>query len=153
MNDKKAIGYDGIPCKLLKIGADPLAEILSKLINMSTSEYRFPDNLNLAEISALLTQIDRLYKENYRPVSILTALRNVFESSHFNQLSPYFGDIFSNYLSGFRIAYSCQTALLRMIEDRKNSLGNGNIVGTIAIDLSKATNNTLTLHLESAWEE
>ena len=53
MDDKKATGYDGIPCKLLKIGAYPLAEILCKLINISTSQCRFPDNLKLAEISAL----------------------------------------------------------------------------------------------------
>ena len=71
-------------------------------------------------------------------MSILTALSKVFERSHSNQLSPYFGEIFSNFLSGFRKWYSCQTTLLRMIEDWKNYLDNGNIVGTIAIDLSKA---------------
>ena len=54
MNDKKATGYDGIPWKLLKIGAYTLAEMLCKLINISTSECRFPDKLKLAEISALL---------------------------------------------------------------------------------------------------
>ena len=54
MNDKKATGYDGIPCKLLKISAYPLAGMLCKLINISTSECRFPDKLKFAEISALL---------------------------------------------------------------------------------------------------
>ena len=53
MNDKKATGYDGIPCKLLKLGAFPLAGILCKLINISFSECKFPDVLKLAEISAL----------------------------------------------------------------------------------------------------
>ena len=47
MDDKKATGYEGIPCKLLKIGAYPLAEILCKLFNISTSECRFPDKLKL----------------------------------------------------------------------------------------------------------
>ena len=54
MNDKKATGYDGIPCKLLNIGAYPLAGMLCKLINISTSECRFPENLKFADISALL---------------------------------------------------------------------------------------------------
>ena len=31
MNDKKATGYDGIPCKLLKLGAFPLAEYYANL--------------------------------------------------------------------------------------------------------------------------
>ena len=70
-------------------------------------------------------------------MSILTALSKVVERSNFNQLSPYFGDIFLNFLSGFRKGYSCQTRLLRTIEDWKNYLDNGNIVGTIAIDLNK----------------
>ena len=51
MNVKKATGYDGIPCKLLKIGAYPLARILCKLINMSILECRFPDMLKFAVIS------------------------------------------------------------------------------------------------------
>ena len=54
MNDKKATGYDGIPCKLLKIGPYPLAGMLYKLVNISTSECRFPEKLKFAEISALL---------------------------------------------------------------------------------------------------
>ena len=45
---------------------------------------------------------------------------------------------FSKFLSGFRQRYSCQTSLLRMIEDWKSELDNGNIIGTVAIDLSKA---------------
>ena len=45
---------------------------------------------------------------------------------------------FSKFLSGFRQIYSCQTSLLQMIEDWKSELDNGNIIGTVAIDLSKA---------------
>ena len=45
---------------------------------------------------------------------------------------------FSKFLSGFRQRYSCQTSLLRMIEDWKSELDNGNIIRTVDIDLSKA---------------
>ena len=38
MNDKIAIGYDGIPGKLLKLGVFPLAEIVCKLVNLSMNE-------------------------------------------------------------------------------------------------------------------
>ena len=79
MNDKKATGCDGIPRKLQKIGAFPVAEILCNLINMS-----------IDEISALLKKLDKLCKENYRPVSIFTALSKVFERNHANQISSFF---------------------------------------------------------------
>ena len=94
--------------------------------------------LKFAEIAALLKKLDRLVKENYRPVSILTAISKVFERVFGNQLSAFFDQIFSKFLSGFRQRYSCQTSLLRMIEDWKSELDNGNIIGTVVIDLSKA---------------
>ena len=100
MNDKKATGYDGIPCKLLKLDAFPLAGILCKLINISISECKFPDVLKLADISALFKKIDRLCKDNYRPVSILTALSKVFERCHSNQLLFYFEKLFSKFYLG-----------------------------------------------------
>ena len=75
---------------------------------------------------------------SHRPVSILTALSKVFEKIYCRQLTSYFDRIFSKYLSGFRQKYSCQSTLLRMIEEWKLALDNGNMVGSIAIDLSRA---------------
>ena len=45
---------------------------------------------------------------------------------------------FSQFFSGFRQKCSCQSILLRMIEEWKSANDNGNLVGAIAIDLSKA---------------
>ena len=101
-------------------------------------ECTFPDVLKYADIAALFKKLDRLCKENYRPVSILTALSKVFEKMFCRQLTSYFDRIFSKYLSGFRQKYSCQSTLLRMIEEWKSALDNGNMVGSIAIDLSRA---------------
>ena len=52
-----------------------------------------------------------------------------------NQLSKYFNDIFSPVLSGFRKQHSCETVLLRMIENIKLSLDKGQIVILILMDL------------------
>ena len=138
MGSKVSTGYDGFPVKLLKVGADPLSMIISELINMPIDECTFPDLLKYAEIAALFKKLDRLCKENYRPASILTALSKVFEKMHCRQLTSYFDRIFSKYLSGFRQKYSCQSTLLRMIEEWKSALDNGNMVGSIPIDLSRA---------------
>ena len=119
MNVKKSVGYDDIPCKFLKIGATPLAGILCQMVNISLNECNFPDMLKFAEIAALLKKLDRLVNENYRPVCILTAISKVFERVFGNQLSTFFDQIFSKFLSGFRQRYSFQTYLLRMIEDWK----------------------------------
>ena len=91
-----------------------------------------------AEVAALFKRFDNLNKENHRPLSVLTALSKVLEKVSGAQLSSYFESIFSNFLSGFRPTLSCQTILLKMIEDWKQSIDNGKMVGTIPVDLSKA---------------
>ena len=67
---------------------------------MSINECTFPDLLKYVEMAALFKKLDRLCKENYRPVSILTALSKVFEKIYCRQLASYFDRIFSKYLSG-----------------------------------------------------
>ena len=86
----------------------------------------------------MFKRLDNLDKDNYRPVSVLTALSKVFEKVSCVQLSSYFEYIFQNFLSGFRPTYRCQTILLKMIEDLKKCIHTGKMVGTISVDLGKA---------------
>ena len=120
-----------------KIGAAPLAGILSHLLNMSIEQCLFPDELKFADVAALYKKAKRMCKENYRPVSILTSLSKVLESAFCNQLYEFFDIILSKLLSGFRKIYSCQTALIRMIESWKSAIDSGDMVGSVAIDLTK----------------
>ena len=138
MDCKKSTGFDDILCKLLKIGSAPLAPPICNLVNLMFMESCFPDILKYAEVAALFKRLDNLNKGNYRPVSVLTALSKVFEKVSCVQMSSYFESIFSKFLSGFRPTYSCQTILLKMIEDWKQSIDTGKMVGTISVDLSKA---------------
>ena len=76
---KKSTGFDDIPSKLLKIGSAPLACPIFDLINLIFMEVCFPDMLQYAEVAAVFKKLDNLNKENYRPVSVLTALSKSFE--------------------------------------------------------------------------
>ena len=138
MDCKKSTGFDDIPVKLLKIGSAPLAPPICTLVNLMFMESCFPDILKYAEVAASFKRLDNLDKENYRPVSVLMALSKVFEKVSCVQMSSYFEFIFSKFLSGFRPTYSCQTILLKMIEDWKKCIDTSKMVGTISVDLSKA---------------
>ena len=77
-------------------------------------------------------------KTNYRPISVLSALSKVLEKFSFKQLSDYFDNIFSEYLSGFRKGYGCHHVLMRMIENCENALDNKKVIAALSVHLSKA---------------
>ena len=135
---KKAQGYDRMPMKLLQKSAAYIASDIAKMINDSMTKCVFPDSLKFAEVSSLFKKKDTLNKVNYRPVSILVALSKIYEKAVGVQLTGYFNSIFSILLSAFRKGYSCQSALLHMIEKFKSALDKGEFVACISMDISKA---------------
>ena len=81
---------------------------------------------------------DEFSKANYRPVTVLPVLNNIYEKILAAQMDEFCGSIFSNYVSSYRKCYSCETALLRLTEDWRKMRDNGELVAVVAMDLSKA---------------
>ena len=77
-------------------------------------------------------------KNNYRPVSILPNLSNIYEKLIYNQLYDYFDKILLPSQCGFRKGYSSQSCLLAMLENFKKAADDGNECGALLTDLSKA---------------
>ena len=102
----------------------------------------FPDIMKLAEVSPNYKKSDNLVKGNYRPVNVLTTLSKLYESAMNDQLFCYFALIFNDLWNAFRNAYrkghSCQTLLVKCIEDWKSALDENKYVGVLFTDLSKA---------------
>ena len=94
--------------------------------------------MKYAEVSPLFKKSEKLCKKNFLPVSILTALSKVFEKLMNDQLHAHFDNIFHELLSAFRRGYSCQSLLLKFVEDAKFALENNKYFGAIFMDLSKA---------------
>ena len=137
-NPRKATGFDNIPGKLLRLGHQELSRPLTYLINVSISQNVFPDEMKCAEVSPIFKKNDKLNKKNFRPVSVLTGLSKIFEYIINDQLLEHFHAIFHKLLSAFRKGYSCQSILLKFIEDTKAALDVKKIVGVLFMDLSKA---------------
>ena len=62
----------------------------------------FPDNMKLADITTVFKEKDPLKKENYRPVSVLSAISKNFEKLMQKQIVGYMENILSPYLCGYR---------------------------------------------------
>ena len=75
--------------------------------------------MKFAEISPGHKKDDNLIRGNHRPVSVLPILSKVYETVMNDQLFGYFLDKFHEFLSAFRKRYSCQSLLLKAVDDWK----------------------------------
>ena len=81
---------------------------------------------------------DEFNKTNYRPVTVLTVLNNVYERLLMVQMKDFYRAILSDFISSYRKFYSCETALLRLTEDWRSMRDRWELVGVVSMDLSKA---------------
>ena len=134
----KGPGYDCIPGKLIRLAHEVLSPHFTYMLNQCITRSVFPSNMKNAELSPLYKREDQLNKVNYRPVSLLTVISKIYESIMFDQVSDYFDSIFEDLLCAFRKKYSCQSTLIKAIDDWKVSLDRNQMIGTVFMDLSKA---------------
>ena len=86
----------------------------------------FPDDLKLAEISPIFKNSDDLEdKENYRPVSVLFNVSEVFKRIIYSQINAFMHDKLPNLLTAFRKIHTTQRCLMYMLEIWKNMLDKG----------------------------
>ena len=134
LDKKKASNLNGIPPKILVENYDIFSPFLTKLINDSNSNMKFPDPLKLADISPIYKKDDATNKENYRLDSILPSV----EGNMFDQISRYIEKYLSPYLCGFRKGFNAQHCLVVMLGKWKKVLDSGKFPGALLTDLSKA---------------
>ena len=135
---KKAVGVDTIPPKLIKIGADIIAEPLTQAINCCLRQGIFPDNAKIASVVPVdKGKPDKYDVLNYRPVSILNTFSKIYEKVIKNQLVSYFDKYLSPFISAYRKSYSTQQVLIRLLEEWRERPDENFIVGALLINLSK----------------
>jgi retron-type reverse transcriptase len=91
----------------------------------------------LAEVVPSFKKDDNLQVKNYRPISILPVLSKIIERLMLNQMTPFLDNILHPRIAAYRVGYSCQTVLLRLVEDWKQAAEKKHQVGAV-MDLSKA---------------
>ena len=71
----------------------------------------YPKEIKVENIMAILKKKNPLEKTNYRPISILPTVSNIFEKMLFNQLQRFSNKFLSSLLCGIRKGYNAQHAL------------------------------------------
>ena len=140
LDSKKTGTYMNIPIKRLQDVGDIVAEILAQIWNIEIIQNKkFDVKLKVADITPLHKKLETIYKENYRPVSLLPVVSKIFEKLMLKQMKPFIESFLSKWLCGYRKGYNSQYALTAMIERLKKCLDKkGGIYGAVLMDLSKA---------------
>ena len=84
-----------IPVKILKLNSEIIAPVLTECFNQNIKNSTFPNELKKVDVSPV-------YTPNYRPVSILPLLSELFEGILYEQMESHIKDIMSNHQRGFR---------------------------------------------------
>ena len=134
----KSCGPDNIMPKILKYSAPSTAVHLTKLLNLCISTSTWPTEWKLSHVTPVFKKDDATLVSNYRPISVLSIIPKILEKVNFDQLYDVFKPLFSSNMSGFLRGHSCYTALIKMFDDWRLALDSKKVIGSIAIDLSKA---------------
>ena len=86
LNTKKAAPKYDIPVKILKLNNDIFSLHLSQIFNENIEAANFPNELEYTDITSVYQKNNRHEKENYRPVSITSAISKILECFLYNQI-------------------------------------------------------------------
>jgi len=140
LKNKWSYGYDEIPTVLVKICATEICEPLCYIFNNSFTCGIFPNSLKYACVTPVHKKGDRTLKENYRPISVLSAFAKILESLMTVRLTNFFTtcDLFSDCQHGYLKGKSCETAVFDFVNDILVNLDKKCVAMGVFLDLSKA---------------
>ncbi len=142
LKDKPSYGFDNVPVKLLRDGAEILTAPMHKLMNLIYKNKKVPDLWKTSRIIPLFKKGKKNKIENYRPISNLCASSKVFEKLVLARILDIEKegsvDIMGKTQHGFRKGRSTVTAALELQAAIAESLDSNLYVAIASLDLSAA---------------
>ena len=110
------------------------------MINTSFTTGIFPSALRVANIIPIHQKGDKLYCNNYRPMSLLSNISKTFEKIMHIRLTSFLNKnkVLSSFQFGFQNKHSTNYALISLTEMIRSALDNDQFVCGVFLDLQKA---------------
>ena len=140
LGQKSSEGCDGISNKILLLSLPYIVNHLTYLYNLSIKTNCFPNILKMAKVIPLPKVKTPSSINDYRPISILSALSKPIEKHIHKNLLQYLDNysLLHSFQSGFRPKHSCQTALTHLFDQLLNAINRKDMNGVVFLDLKKA---------------
>lgn len=137
-----AIGSDNISRKMILPILNIISPILAHIFNNSLNSCIYPDTWKDAKLIPLPKKSNPATYSDFRPIAILPFLSKVMEKTVLNQLNKYMEDnnLHNTSQSGFRPGHSTTTVLVKVTDDTRFAMDNGQLTVLSLIDFSNAFN-------------
>ena len=152
LDPSKANGPDGISTRVLKECADIISKPLTLIFQASLKQSKIPDDWRKATITPLYkgNNKSRSNPESYRPVSLTSVLcktlEHIIHSHIINHLEQQ--NILTDRQHGFRKKRSCETQLVKTVNDLVKTLNEKGQTDAVLLDFSnKVCHRKLLLKL------
>ena len=141
--NSKCCSLDPVPTWLVKSWFEELKHLLVNIVNKSLHEENmFPSKHKHATIRPAINDMDEDTEEynNYRPISNTSFIAKLLEKTALIELNTHVKayNLHAENQSGYREKHSCETAMVKIINDINDMIENGNMVALILLDLSAA---------------
>ena len=140
LENDKATGLDGIDVRALKFGSPILSYYITFIFNLSLTTGSVPKSWKKKRVTPVFKKGDTDELGNYRPISILPITMKIFEKVVHSQVSDFLESckILNPSQSGFRNAFSTDTAVAHVSDQILKEHGKGRYFGAVLINLKKA---------------
>ena len=137
----KSCESDCIPTKILRELLETLLPSITRIINLSLKDCKFPRHWKSAIVRPLLKKenLDHIYK-NYRPVSNLPFLSKLLEKVTLQQFMHHCEtyDLLPHYQSAYRKHHSCESLVVYLVNNILWNMESMNLTAVAFCDLSAA---------------
>lgn len=131
-------GLDPMPTDLVKKCVNELSPVITCIANMSLRDGCFPDVLKLANISPLIkaSKLDSEDLGSYRPIAHIQFLGKTIERLVNLQIQDHLVEnhLYASMQSAYRPYHSCESAVLRVVNDILLALDRGNEAVLLLLD-------------------
>ena len=140
LKNSKSCGTDNIDTYIIKLASEELTPVITHIINLSLTQPHFPGLWKTAKTIPLHKRNEKVYPQNFRPVSLLPICSKILERAVFLQIIDYVesNSLLHPFHHGFRAMHNTSTALIEMMDVWLEALDNENITAVIMLDLSAA---------------
>ena len=136
----KATGVDELPSGMLKDVREYISYPLCYILNLSVTTATVPIIWKCAKIIPVHKSGSYDQPENFRPISVLPILSKLLEKAVHKQYLTFLKEVklLTDCQYGYRSGRSTSLATIQFTDDIRKEVDQGNLVGAIFIDLSKA---------------